>query len=164
MISDFRILAGMYLPAQFQRPRWLAYVACLAAPFNVMRDTALTYRADISRRTGMNGQVCRLKAFLNSALNCTNVEITEGVANGLYLQHRDDASASEQIGHQVDSSFYVGHRHDSNGADFIVLVPRTWLSTKDNSLQTFTDIQMARVNAILNRYKLMQKTYIIKTK
>lgn len=154
--GDIDVLSVLLLPIALRRSRMLAYVGTLLSPVGRLIALYDNYRIYTGYAIAHNAQVCKLRALLNDLLDAGQRRITisdaEPSGDVIMLYDRTLGSPLYVDGRDMPTMIYGRGYNPSEDINFVVSVPRDW---QDN------DVLMARLQALVNTYKLASKRYII---
>ena len=156
-IVNFKKLALMFLPPAFRKPWITAILYSALNPLNDIYVRFKSFRRDTNYRLTHNGQTCYLEALLNDMFDRSDrrIYITEDVSeledSTLHMRSKKQALhiplRKSGKAHTINRRGFGG----INGYDFWVCVPAALRS----------QIDVARLTAIVNTYKLASKRFSI---
>lgn len=150
---DYSRLAVMLLPTFLRKPLMSIFTRVMVAPVASLHAKFATYMTDIDYRLKQTGQVCRLQGLLNDQFDYFGRRIRifdmEPSTGGNLIYLREDAKGIKVPcrgygAYVVPCRGYTGIQQP----DFMI-----WLLPGD--------IDIIRLTAIVNRYKLAGKRFII---
>lgn len=152
---NFKRLALLLLPTFARRPLLAALAYAMVAPLNWLHTKFVLFQRTTDYRLTHNGQVCRLRAVLNDTFDPIErrITITEdaGGTGPLVLWQRSENRAILVPMRGTGRAVIVNRRGfgGTNDVDFWVNIPLN------------ADIDVARLMAIVNVYKLASKRFSI---
>lgn len=154
---DFRKLGLLLLPTFLRQPVLSAIVNAMVSPIGYLHTSFIAFRNDSNYRLSHNGQVCYLRAVLNDLFDPQTRRITigdiPGDVDGFTLYQRSVGRA-KSIPRRDPERLTVINRRGFGGAnrcDFEIMVPAVLQAS----------ITQARINAVVNMYKLATKRFMI---
>lgn len=154
---NFKQLALLLLPTFLRRPIMGGVVYAVISPLNYIHTRFVLYQKDKDYRLIHNGQVCYLRTVLNDMFDpvARRITITDDAENsiGLILYEREEQK-SVLIPERGTTAGMVVNRRGFGGVDgfdFWINIPFV--------LQD--ELNIKRLNAIVNSYKLASKRYQI---
>lgn len=180
----FKKLVLEIAPTRFRRWFFFTVMEAAVLPLQQMLEEFKTNRKRNIYRINMNGQVCHLRGLLNDAFDITErrIRISAGTANDWVMFHCADysqeieetgnfvininaavllpkasAEASDVFGNKVltiNNAVMFSKMGDVGavGFDFIIEIPTA----------LFASIDLDRLKALINEFKLASKRYAIK--
>lgn len=150
---DYSRLSVMLLPTFLRKPLMSIYARVQVSPIAWLRVKFTRYMADIDYHLKQTGQVCRLRGLLNDQFDSFSRRIRiydmEPSTGGNIIYLREDAKGIKVPcrgygGYVVPCRGYTGIQQP----DFMISLPSG-------------DIDITRLAALVNRYKLAGKRFII---
>lgn len=157
---DFPTLGRQLLPVLWRKPVHKAWVLSLLQPIITVHELFMRFRADNLYFIVHTSQVCYMEAALNDMFDASDrrIYIVDGTfydPEWLYLTPEDNPvwlkEESEGTVPYPDVALYTDAETEEFAASFVVMVPTSL---------TFDIYQM---KALIDRYRLPGKTYLIET-
>jgi len=152
---NFKKLALLLVPTFMRKPVIAALAYATVTPINSLHMRFTDFRNTNNYRLTHNGQVCYLRAVLNDYFvpgkrRITITEVADIAHNSVVYGRGGDYSQRIPL-REKESGMIVNRRGLSgkNANDFWVNIP----------YDLHKDIQLSRLKAIINTYKLVSKRY-----
>jgi hypothetical protein len=134
----------MLIPFRKRKAKYIAWVATFVSHLDAVFELLKLYHTDTIRKAYMTPQVNMLQEYINDWFEVTTIEIVDGDELGPWVYPVYDSN--QFYLDQADG--YVFNPQDE--FDFDVRVPNT-----------FTTAQIQELAAIINKFKLPGKNFII---
>ena len=152
---NFKRLALLLLPTFRRRPLTAAVAYAAVSPLQRLHTRFVLWKRDTDYRLRHNGQVCYLRALLNDMFDPIDrrITITETVENiGHIVLHKRETDEELLVPARGAGRVVIVNRRGYGGVsgyDFWVNIP----------LALYGEVDVARVAAVVNTYKLASKRF-----
>lgn len=154
---DYEILVKILLPWLVRKPRFVALLSVLFSPFSGMWLQFIQFKDFVQLQLNCTGQVIYLERLLNLMFNNgeAGIEIRDGEhTDKLYLSNKNEGYEAVYLHNKAESydAFYLQNSNEfTSDCDFYVCVPGSIYDT----------INIERLRAVVNKYKIADKTFNI---
>lgn len=150
---DLIYIIYMLLPPLLRNPVLVYFIASLLEPVRTLHEQFASLQSNLHYYQSSTGQVIYLRHMLRDQFGGNEISIVDGTPDeGAYLGHYPVSDA--KLAHYGSESSYLRHINDSITVDFIVRVPAV-------IYDDLSDAEFDRMNAIIERYKLIDRIYKI---
>ncbi len=150
---DLIYIIYMLLPPSLRNPKLVYFIASLLTPVQTLYEDFIKRRNELYYYLSSTGQVIYLERLLAYEFGGHDIKITDGLPDsGSYIGHYPLSNMI--IAHYSNESADIYHYSATVMDDFIVQVPAMLY---DDMKKTDFD----RMKAIVEKYKLINKTYKI---
>lgn len=156
---DFTKLVTYLLPSFLRKDRLIGWLKALCAPSDTLHTQFITFVSDKIYEQNFTGQVISLERLLNDQFDSSlrRIYITDGNREEIFIFNGDGTGFAEGNesyffnGTGVDEVYVFNGEDSSLLYDFVVNVPVSLV------------YDSAKFNALIIKYKLAGKKYIIQT-
>lgn len=152
---DLDVLVQLLVPSRLRKAKTLAWIGALIAPIRTLLSDFMSFKATKDYELAHNGQVCRLEGLLNdrwdAGLRRITIEDTPDVDPVFFYLEAEQKPEFFYLESENQQKFFYLESETTTGYDFEVRVPN------------FISFDNTEMTALVNKYKLTGRSFIIKT-
>lgn len=149
-------LVLLLLPLPYRKQSWVSWLLALIAPFKELNVLFKIFRKDSSYKILHTPQVYSMENVLNDAFDPTlrRIYIVDGIYKApVYFYEPDENKPVHFFEIEPAVYFYEPGELEHLDVDFVVVLPLG---------MNLTDSEMIRLKALIDYYRLPDKTYTIR--